>query len=55
MENGNTGRRVVVIGAGISGLAAANFLRENNYDVTVLEASDQIGGRATCQHSFGKV
>lgn len=38
-------RRVVVIGAGISGLAAAKELVERNYDVLVLEARNRPGGR----------
>src|SRR4051812_24328347 len=40
------GSRAVVIGAGIGGLAAAIRLRARGYDVTVLEALDQPGGRA---------
>jgi phytoene desaturase len=36
----------IVIGAGIGGLAAAIRLRALGYDVTVLEALDQPGGRA---------
>lgn len=38
--------RAVVIGAGFGGLAAAIRLRMRGYDVTVLEALDQPGGRA---------
>ena len=37
--------KVLVIGAGISGLAAAKNLNDSGYDVTVLEAKDRIGGR----------
>lgn len=37
---------VVVLGAGIGGLAAAIRLRAMGHRVTVLEAGDQIGGRA---------
>jgi protoporphyrinogen/coproporphyrinogen III oxidase len=41
------GRRpsVVVVGGGISGLAAAFFLRGRGLDVTVLEGSPRIGGK----------
>lgn len=36
---------VVVIGAGLSGLACAGLLAERGLDVEVLEASDGVGGR----------
>ena len=35
----------IVIGAGLSGLAAAKALREASVDVIVLEAASEIGGR----------
>ena len=38
-------RSVVVIGAGLSGLQAANKLSQQFSDVVVVEASSQIGGR----------
>lgn len=36
---------VVIIGAGVAGLAAASRLDANGFDVRILEARDRIGGR----------
>jgi oxygen-dependent protoporphyrinogen oxidase len=44
---------IIVIGAGIAGLAAARRLRERECRVTVLERSDRVGGRATSDRRDG--
>src|SRR6202011_2950221 len=41
---------VVIIGAGVSGLAAASELRKSGLSILVLEARDHIGGRAWTRH-----
>lgn len=44
-EAPGAGDTIVVIGAGIAGLAAASKLRQSGKQVLVLEARDRIGGR----------
>jgi monoamine oxidase len=41
-----SGKRVVVIGAGLAGLSAARRLKEKGFEPVVLEARDRTGGRA---------
>jgi phytoene desaturase len=45
MKHGN-GERLVVVGAGIGGMAAAALLAREGFDVIVVERNDQVGGRA---------
>jgi len=47
------GKTVVVIGGGISGLAAAKKLKEKGFTVIVLEAQDKVGGRMRTDRSLG--
>ncbi len=43
---------ILIIGAGIAGLAAARSLHDSGYAVTVLEARDRIGGRVWTDHAW---
>jgi len=42
----NSSEKIVVIGGGISGLAASALLAKNGWDVTLLEKNPTLGGRA---------
>ncbi len=46
---------VIVIGAGMSGIAAASELKKNGIDVLVLEARNRIGGRIYSDRSANNV
>lgn len=48
-------KKVVVIGSGFSGLAAATVLGSKGFDVTVVEKNDEIGGRARTLRKDGYV
>jgi monoamine oxidase len=48
------GRRVVVIGGGFGGLAAAHELSAVGYEVTVVEARNRVGGRVVSFDNFVK-
>lgn len=46
---------VVVVGAGIAGLTAAHILKRKGILATVIEASDNVGGRMTSDNMDGHV
>ncbi len=46
-------QRIAVVGAGVSGLAAAQLLASHGRQVTVFEARDRIGGRVWTDHRLG--
>lgn len=47
------GESVIIVGAGMAGLAAARDLRAKGYTVLVLEGRDRIGGRIRSDRSLG--
>ena len=46
-------KSVIIIGAGISGLAAAKTLHDIGFNVLILEAQDKIGGRLKTNRTLG--
>lgn len=46
-------QKILIVGAGIAGLTAANYLKKAGKDVLVLEASDHIGGRVHTEYKDG--
>ncbi|WP_298147290.1 FAD-dependent oxidoreductase [Flavobacterium sp.] len=50
-KNGN-GKRVVVVGGGIAGLAAAKKLQSKGFSVVLLEANSKVGGRISTNRSL---
>src|SRR5450755_2224599 len=46
-------KHFVIVGAGLAGLTAANALADTGAKVTVVEQSDEPGGRARTQHVGG--
>lgn len=47
--------RILVLGAGMAGLAAAHALSQTGQDVTVLEAKSRLGGRTYTNRDFAEI
>ena len=45
LEGNGSGKKIIILGAGIAGMTAAWELSKLGYDCTVLEARDRVGGR----------
>lgn len=41
------GRKIIVVGAGFGGIAAASLLARDGHQVKVIEKNEQAGGRAS--------
>ena len=48
-----TDKSIIIIGAGMAGLAAAKYFKNRGINVTVLEAQDRVGGRLKTNRSLG--
>ena len=46
--------KVIIVGAGASGLAAASILEKNNIDYQIIEATDRYGGRVKKVEGFAE-
>ncbi len=46
-------KKIIIIGAGIAGLAACTRLQEYGFDVTILEARNRCGGRVWIDNTLG--
>jgi monoamine oxidase len=53
--NNFTKKNILVIGAGIAGIAAARKLKDSGYNVTVIEARNRIGGRIWTSNKWSDI
>jgi monoamine oxidase len=52
-EETSINKTVIVVGAGVAGLAAAQQLKSKGFTVTLLEAQEKVGGRLRSNRSLG--
>ncbi|MDM5332970.1 flavin monoamine oxidase family protein [Ureibacillus composti] len=45
LEQSREPKKIIILGAGMAGLVAASLLKTAGHDVTILEATDRVGGR----------
>src|SRR5262249_4604845 len=43
-------KKVIIIGGGINGLVAGNYLRRHGFNVTILERKNEVGGSVSSTH-----
>ena len=55
LNTSGKGKKVIILGSGLSGMVAALELGKKGYDVEVLEARDFAGGRTSCSRKGTKV
>lgn len=53
MNKSHSSKKVIIIGAGIAGLAANQALQQAGFDTIILEGRDRIGGRIATSHQLG--
>ena len=53
MSQDSTTAKIAIIGAGVSGLVAANYLETKGYAPVIFEASDRVGGRVKTDYADG--